>query len=89
MLVAYSGLSWLALNAVLTYDLFARHDLTIPHKTVLAVVIWIKFRLQIGLFSLGTTISRGPTRMIDLPNIWLETDLRTRSLRSPASSAQP
>jgi hypothetical protein len=41
MLVAYSGLSWLALNAVLTYDLFARHDLTIPHKTVLAVVIWI------------------------------------------------
>jgi hypothetical protein len=41
MLAAYFGLSSLALSAVLTYDLFRRHDLTISHKTVLAVVIWI------------------------------------------------
>ena len=41
IIAAYFGLTALALSALLTHDLFYRHDLAITRKTILAVVIWI------------------------------------------------
>ena len=41
LLAGYFWLSGTALSALVTHDLFRRHDLAIRRRTVLSVVAWI------------------------------------------------
>ncbi len=41
LLAGYFWLSGTALSALVTHDLFHRHDLAIRRRTVLSVVAWI------------------------------------------------